>query len=204
MFSRIIRFAAVLLCAWAQASHAHHVMDYETPATALDGFLSGIGHPVIGVDHLIFVIGAGVLAARVRRGFLLPLLFVFASALAVCFRYARPEVPLSEFWVAGSLLVLALVMLVFSAPRGAIVAVLFVLAGAIHGYALAEGIVGAERTPLFFYLAGLKLTLIVIAYLAWGATLALFKARPGLPLYRLTGAAIGVAGLFFAANAALG
>ena len=200
----VARLIVIVLCAWAQGAHAHHVMDYATPATALDGFLSGIGHPVIGVDHLIFVIGAGVLAARVPRGFLLPLLFVVASALAVCFRFARPEAGLSEFWVAGSLVVLALVMLVFSAPRMGVVAALFLLAGATHGYALGEGIIGAERTPLLFYLAGLKLILIVIAYSSWGAALALFKARPGLPLYRIAGVAVGLAGLFFTANAALG
>ena len=50
---------------------------------------------MIGVDHLIFVIGAGVLAARVERGFLLPLAFVVASMLAVCVRVALPEGGLS-------------------------------------------------------------------------------------------------------------
>ena len=193
-----------LLCASATFAYAHHVMGYETPATALDGFLSGIGHPVIGTDHLLFVIGAGVLAARVERGFLLPLVFVAASTLAVCVRYAAPQAALSELWVAGSLVVLALLMLISSNPGRVLVATLFLLAGAIHGYALAEGIVGAERTPLHAYLAGLALVVCVIAYSAWGAAVASFKARPGLPLYRLTGLALGVAGLLFTANAALG
>ena len=192
-----------MLCAGGSLAHAHHVMDYATPATLLDGFLSGIGHPVIGVDHLLFVIGAGVLAARAERGILLPLVFVAASTLAVCVRYAAPGAGLSEFWVAGSLVVLALLMLISRSPGRGIVAGLFLLAGAIHGYALAEGIVGAEPTPLFAYLAGLALVLCVIAFSAWGAAVASFKARPGLPLYRLTGLALGVAGLLFTANAAL-
>jgi urease accessory protein len=199
-----VRFLAALLAALPALAFAHHVMDYAVPATALDGFLSGIGHPVIGVDHLIFVMGAGVLASRVERGFLLPLIFVLASTLAVCVRYATPAFPLSELWVAGSLLVLALVMLLVGAPRTALVGALFLLAGAIHGYALAEGIVGAERTPLVAYLVGLTAVLCVIAYSAFGATRASYKARPGLPLYRLTGAAMAVAGIFFTANAALG
>jgi urease accessory protein len=196
--------AILFLTAWAQSAQAHHVMDYAVPATALDGFLSGIGHPVVGIDHLFFVIGAGVLASRVERGFLLPFIFVAASILAVCARYAAPESPLSEFWVAGSLVVLALVMLVFGAPRRALVGALFLLTGAIHGYALAEGIVGAERTPLLAYLVGLAAVLCVIAYSAFGATRASYKARPGLPIYRLTGAALAIAGVFFVANAALG
>ena len=194
----------VLACVATGSAHAHHVMDYAVPATAMDGFLSGIGHPVIGVDHLIFVIGAGVLAARVERGFLLPLRFVVASTLAVCVRVALPEGGLSEFWVAGSLLVLASVMLIVGAPRRSMIAVLFLLAGAIHGYALAAGIVGAERTPLAAYLVGLSLMLMVIASSAWAATVALLRARPDLPLHRLAGAAIGIAGLYFTATAALG
>ncbi|HZM48802.1 MAG TPA: HupE/UreJ family protein [Burkholderiales bacterium] len=196
--------ALILACVATGSAHAHHVMDYAVPATALEGFLSGIGHPVIGVDHLIFVIGAGVLAARVERGFLLPLLFVIASTLAVCVRVALPEGGLSEFWVAGSLLVLASIMLVAGAPRGSLIAVLFLLAGAIHGYALAAGIVGAERTPLAAYLVGLALMLMVIASAAWAATVALFRARPELPVHRLAGVGIGIAGLYFVATAALG
>jgi urease accessory protein len=200
----LARLTAILLCAWTQSAHGHHVMDYAVPATALEGFLSGLGHPVIGVDHLIFVIGAGVLAACVERGFLLPLLFVVASTLAVCVRVALPEGGFSEFWVAGSLLVLAAIMLVVGAPRRGLIAALFLIAGAIHGYALAAGIVGAERTPLAAYLAGLTLILVVIASAAWAATVALSRARPQLPLYRLAGATIGVAGLYFTVTAALG
>lgn len=198
------RSVVALLAAAPATAFAHHVMDYAVPATALDGFLSGIGHPIIGIDHLFFVIGAGVLASRVERGFLLPFVFVAASILAVCARYAAPETPLSELWVAGSLVALALVMLVFGSPRRVLVGALFLFAGAIHGYALAEGIVGAERTPLVAYLVGLTAVLCVVAYSAFAAALASYKARPGLPIYRLTGAALAVAGLFFTANAALG
>jgi urease accessory protein len=111
---------------------------------------------------------------------------------------------LSEFWVAGSLLVLATVMLVVAAPRRTRIAVLFLLAGAIHGYALAAGIVGAEPAPLAAYLVGLALILMLIASSARAATVAMFRARPRLPLYRLAGVAIGVAGLYFTATAALG
>jgi len=201
----MVRSFLAILAAWvaAGAARAHHVMEYATPATALDGFLSGIGHPVIGFDHLLFVIGAGVLAARVERGFLLPLVFVAASACGVLLRVAGAGEGVSEFWVAGSLVVLGGLLLVAAKPARGLVAALFAAAGAIHGYALAEGIVGAEATPLVAYLCGLTLTLWAIAACAWAATVSSYRYRPGLPLARLGGAALGVAGLLFVANALL-
>lgn len=179
-------------------------MDYATPSTMLEGLLAGLGHPVIGIDHLLFIVGAGVLAARVERGFLLPLVFVVASTLAVGVRVAVAEVPLSEFWVAGSIVVLGAVLLTSRALGRGVIAALFLLGGAIHGYALAEGIVGAERTPLYAYLAGLTVIQCALALAAWASAAGLFKTRPALPLQRMTGAALGLAGLVFVGLAATG
>ena len=87
-------------------AHAHHAMDYRLPATALEGLLSGLGHPIIGIDHLLFILGAGVLAARLERGHWLPFLFVFASMLAAAARVSGAPWEMSELWIAGSLIVL--------------------------------------------------------------------------------------------------
>lgn len=42
---------------------AHHPLGGETPVTFMHGLLSGVGHPVIGLDHLAFIVAAGVLGA---------------------------------------------------------------------------------------------------------------------------------------------
>jgi urease accessory protein len=188
---------AVLLAAGTSSAHAHHVMDYATPATALEGLLSGLGHPVIGVDHLLFIAGAGVLAARFKRGYLLPLVFVVASVAVAGMRYLGVDVRLDELWIAGSLVVLGAIMLAAREPAGGVVAGLFLVTGALHGYALAEAIVGAERTPLFAYLAGLTLIQCAIALSAWWIATWLAAHRPQVPLQRLVGAAVGAAGLVF-------
>ena len=200
----LARLIAVLSCAWAQGAHAHHVMDYATPATALEGFLAGLGHPVIGPDHLLFIAGAGIIAARMERGMLLPLVFVVASSLAVCLRVAGSSIPLGELWVAASLLILGGVMLAVRGPGRGMVAALFLLAGMVHGYALGEGIVGAERTPLYAYLAGLTVIQCAIAFTAWAAAGWVARIRPALPLHRVAGISLGVAGLYFGAIAAMG
>ena len=51
---------AILLPAAAFPAAAHHPMGGATPGTLMEGFLSGLGHPVIGVDHLLFIVAVGV------------------------------------------------------------------------------------------------------------------------------------------------
>jgi urease accessory protein len=200
----VLRHAAMLLAAGVSSAHAHHVMDYRMPATVLEGLLSGLGHPVIGVDHLLFIIGAGVLAGQLRRGVLLPFFFVVASILAAAGRVGGAPWAMSELWIAGSLVVLGALMLAMRAPARGMVAALFLVAGAFHGYALAESMVGAERTPLFAYFAGLSVIQCLIALAAWAASAWLATRHPRLPLQRLVGAGVGAAGLYFAAVIALG
>ncbi len=195
------RFAILPLAVAAVPAHAHHVMDYALPATALQGFLSGLAHPVIGIDHLLFVAGAGLLAARAPRGFFLPFLFVLASVVAVWARAAGAELPLGEVAVATSVLVLAALLLTRGVPAHGAIAGLFLLAGAVHGYALGESIVGAEKAPLYAYLAGLAVVLGVIGTAVQGVVAQLFKYRPALPLYRAAGAVLGLAGIYFFAGA---
>jgi urease accessory protein len=195
---------ALLLAAAIPLAHAHHAMDYALPATALEGFLSGIGHPVIGVDHLLFIAGAGVLAAQFKRGFFLPLVFVVASTLAAAVRYPGVDVALGELPVAGSLVILGAMMLAARTPRAGVVAVLFLAAGAIHGHALAEAIVGAERTPLIAYLAGLTAIQCVLALAAWRIATWAAVRYPKLPMRQLAGAAAGIAGLVFSGLAVMG
>ena len=196
--------AASALCMCAGAAQAHHVMDYATPATAWQGLLSGLAHPVIGIDHLLFVVGAGVLAARLQRGFTLPLAFVIASTLAVVLGAGGAALPLGEVWVAVSLIVLGGVLLRARAPHGGAVAGLFLLGGAVHGVALSEGVVGAEMTPLYAYLAGLALVQCAIACGAWVAACRILRLRPALSLHRYAGVALGVAGGLLAMQAMLG
>lgn len=196
-------YAVLLSCVYASSAHAHHVMGYATPATAMDGLLSGLGHPVIGIDHLLFIVGAGMLAGRVKRGAPLALVFVVASTLGVCLRVAGVATPLGEIWVAISLVALGAALLAASGPGGGVVAALFLLGGVIHGFALAEGITGAEPAPLYAYLAGLTVIQCLIAFGAWAVAGWFRRIRPALPLHRLAGIALGLAGVVFTIQAAL-
>ena len=76
------RIAALLALAPLPAL-AHHPMGGATPSTLFEAFASGIGHPVIGLDHLAFLLAAGVLAATLPtgRGVLAVLAFVVGGFL---------------------------------------------------------------------------------------------------------------------------
>ena len=199
-----VRSAACLMAAsLAAAAHAHHPMGGTTPATWVEGLLSGLGHPLIGVDHFIFIAGAGMLAAKLGRGWILPLVFVFASVFTTLVRYLGADAGLGELPVAASLIVLGAMMLAGPAPREGIVALLFLVAGTIHGHALGEAIVGAEETPLIAYLAGLAIIQCAAGLIAWRATTWLSARRPQIPLQKLAGSLVGVAGLVFAGMAVL-
>jgi urease accessory protein len=196
--------AAALFAATASLALAHHAMDYATPATALEGFLSGLGHPIIGVDHLLFILGAGVLAARWQRGWILPLLFVMASLSAAGLRAGGASFEIGEIWIALTLVVLGAILLAARNPGWVEAAALFIVSGALHGYALAAAIVGAETTPLSAYFAGLAVIQSATALAAWWIASWFALRRPRVPLQRLAGAAVGIAGLAFAGLAAFG
>ena len=60
----------------ASPASAHHAMGGKMPSTFFEGFLSGLAHPVIGVDHLAFIVSVGLFAAINPQGILIPIFFV--------------------------------------------------------------------------------------------------------------------------------
>lgn len=195
--------AVTLALAGTTAAHAHHPMGYTTPATWLEGLLSGLGHPILGADHLLFIIAAGVLAARLGRVLWLPLIFVVASNAAVAARAAGAAWDMSELWLAATLVVLGAVMAAERVPARPAVGVVFAVSGALHGYALGAAVVGAEQTPLYAYLAGLTIIQCAIALGAAQAAHRFAQRRPGIRAARAAGMAVAAAGVVFAGFALL-
>jgi urease accessory protein len=77
--TRLLTLAVAGLLA-ATPAVAHHPTGGQVPTTVVQGFLSGLGHPLIGLDHLAALLGVGLLAARFARGLALP--FVWVAAMA--------------------------------------------------------------------------------------------------------------------------
>ena len=197
------RLAALITLAPLPAL-AHHPMGGAVPATAWEGFASGIGHPVIGPDHLAFLLAAGVLAAALpaRRGALAILAFVAAGFLGSLAHVAGIGFGPVEALVALSVAVAGAALL-----RGTPAALLpagFALAGLFHGHAFAEAIIGAEATPLVAYLAGLALVQAGIGLVAMMVAARIAAAGHGAMLNRAAGVAGLALGAVFLGGALLG
>lgn len=181
--------AALVLSAGPAA--AHHPMGGTTPATLMEGLLSGFGHPVIGLDHLAFLLGLALVAGLAGWGAPRALVFVAGSLAGVVTAWIGLALPGAEVLVALSVIGIGIALLARAEiPAGAWAALLAV-AGLAHGQAFAEAIIGAEATPVLAYLLGLAA---VQAALVLGVA-KLAAARPGLGrLPRLAGILVMVVG----------
>ena len=166
--SLLLRLPALVMAALAVATEsafAHHAMGGNTPSTFGQGFISGLAHPVIGVDHLAFIVGVGLLAAACGKAYrlTLPLLFVAMTAVGALTFVAGTTLPFAEVVIALSVAIVGVLLIsgkTFAVPY---FAGLFAVAGIFHGYAYGGSIVGAETSPLLAYLAGFALIQYVIA-----------------------------------------
>jgi urease accessory protein len=136
---------------------AHHPMGGAVPGSLWQGLASGIAHPVIGLDHLAFLLAAGLLAGLAGQGLARPLLFVLASLAGVAAAWMGLALPGAEWLVAATVAGAgALLLARWQVPALAWLAGL-ALAGLAHGQAYAEAVLGAEPTPVLAYLLGLAL-----------------------------------------------
>ena len=150
-------FALSLMALLPLPAAAHHPMDGAMPETLWQGFASGIGHPVIGLDHLAFLLAAGVLAAALPRGdaFRAMAGFLAAGMVGLTLHMAGIGLGMTEALVATSVLLTGLALLVAKRVSAPALLAGFALAGLFHGHAFAEAVIGAEATPIIAYLAGL-------------------------------------------------
>lgn len=148
----------------ASPAAAHHAMDRATPATLLEGLLSGFGHPIIGFDHLLFIVAVGVACYYFGQRTLTIAAFLAGTLAGTLLHLRAANLLYADAWVAASLILLGVLFVRrndFLKSKAA--TALFALSGVAHGYAYGEAIVGAEATPLLAYLGGFTLVQFAIA-----------------------------------------
>ena len=189
---RASSLALMLVAVTGLPAEAHHVMGGRTPSTLMEGFLSGLGHPVIGLDHLAFIVAMGVAVGVAGLNLAVPALFIVASAIGVAVHVRGVTLPDAEILVALSVVIAGAMIASGRSLQALVWAALFVLAGLVHGYAFGESIFGAEASPLAAYLLGL-----VIVQAAVATAVALIARRSGAAATepRLAGAAIAGIGI---------
>jgi urease accessory protein len=185
----------ILLVLGSAPAFAHHLMGGRTPASFTEGLLSGLGHPVIGLDHFAAVVAVGCLAAAHRVASALAIGFVLAMMAGVALHLHGTTVPGAELLVALSVIILGVFMLRGRDVSTGVAFAMFAIVGLIHGYALGESIYGAEPTPLYAYLLGLAVIQSAIALTAVQITRVVGQRAAGLSPLRLIGAGISGIGL---------
>ena len=160
-------FGGLVSLTLAQPAFAHHPFGGTAPKNSFEGLLSGMGHPVIGLDHLAFVIAVGLLAAVVCGGWRIPAVFIVATLAGTGLHLAAIELPLTETAISISVLLFGALAVMRDRLNPAGVMLLTVIAGVFHGYAYGEAVVGAEPTPLVAYLIGFAGAQGAIAFIAY-------------------------------------
>ena len=139
----------------ASPAFAHHPfgMGDSGALTAWQGLLSGLGHPLLGPDHLLFLLALGFVGLQRPLRWVLPLLAIGLGGSLLSQFIPLPDAvaPWAEALVSLSLAVEGLIALCM-APA----AWLLPLFG-LHGFLLGSTIVGAEPSPLLSYFLGLLL-----------------------------------------------
>jgi urease accessory protein len=168
-------------------------MGGKIPSTLADGFLSGLGHPIIGADHLAFLLALGIAVGVGRLSLITPFLFLLAMACGVAAHVAAFNIPAAEMIVALSVVLVGVLLALDRRIPASGWATIFSIAGFFHGYAYGESIYGAETTPLAAYLVGLVAVQTVLVLAIAFATRAAWPVSAIGP--RLVGAAICGVGL---------
>ncbi|MBD3885381.1 HupE/UreJ family protein [Phormidium tenue FACHB-886] len=153
--TRFLQLTTVLLMLLISTpALAHHPMGGKTPSNFIEGFLSGLAHPVIGVDHFAFIVAVGLLAATKRQGILIAISFVLFAMVGTGLHLMGVGLPGAELLISGSVLLFGILLVLKDSPNTLLIMALAALAGICHGFAYGEAIFGASMAPLLAYLLG--------------------------------------------------
>ena len=187
--------ASLLTAAWLLASTdalAH------TGAGGMGGFLAGVAHPVLGLDHVVAMVAVGLWGAQLGQPavWVLPVAFPLVMALGGLLGIAGAEIPAVEVGIAASGVVLGLMVALAARPPLWVAGVLVALFAIFHGHA--HGTELPDQADPLAYAAGFVLA--TGALHALGIAIGLVNRWPaGAWAVRAGGGAIAAAGIYFLA-----
>jgi urease accessory protein len=161
------------------------------------GFAQGFLHPLGGVDHVLAMVTVGVFAWQLggRALWLVPATFVLAMAAGGALGIAGVELPLVEFGIAASVVVLgAIVALKVKAPLAVamgLVGAFAVFHGHAHGTEMPPDAAGAAYATGFL----LATALLHAGGIALGFVIGRIGDIQGRLVYRVGGGLVALAGV---------
>ncbi|TBU90628.1 HupE/UreJ family protein [Stutzerimonas kirkiae] len=161
------------------------------------GLLSGISHPLLGLDHLLAMLAVGLWAAQQqgKARWALPLAFVGSMLAGGLLGFAGLQMPLMETGIAASVLAFGLLVALAVRPPLALAAGLTALFAVAHG--VAHGLELPALSSPWGYAAGFVMA--TAALHAAGFALVRYLPQAAAPLVRILGAASAVAGAWLLA-----
>lgn len=198
---------AAALALVATPALAHHPLAGAPMETFSHGLLSGIGHPVLGFDHLFFIAAVGIAAMLTGRALTAPLGYVAGMLGGCVLVMGGIALPAVELVIALSLVVAGALLMSGRTLGLPLVMGLFGLLGLFHGWAFGGVITGQEGTAattvVAGYLIGLAVTQWLVAAAAGQAVRLIQGGVPAMPS-RLAGGMVAGAGAFLVLEAAEG
>ncbi|HRD50629.1 MAG TPA: HupE/UreJ family protein [Candidatus Contendobacter sp.] len=179
---------ALVLLGLCGSAHAH------TLGILHMDFAAGLAHPLSGLDHVLAMIAVGLWAAQ-RGGralWLVPLSFVLMMAAGGMLGFLGMPLPYVELGIAGSVLILGILVALSSRLPVAASMALVGLFAIFHGYA--HGAEMAAESSALWYSLGFMLATATLHIMGIGIGLAAARGMPA-QLVRAGGAAIAASGV---------
>jgi len=180
---------------------AHHPLGGMPMETFAQGILSGIGHPILGFDHLFFVALVGVAALYTGRALLAPFAYISAMIVGCLMMSYNVGLPVKEVVIGLSLLTLGYIVLSGRALSLGLAVAIFAGFGLFHGSAFGDSIASQESVVGSQVLIGYLIGLGVVQYgislgAGWVVHRALKATEAAAIQARLSGAVVAGIGLF--------
>ena len=157
-------------------------------------FATGLGHPLTGLDHVLVMVAVGLWAAQSggRALWLVPLTFVLTMAAGGALGFMGIQLPMVESGIAGSVLILGILVALASRLSLAASTALVGLFAIFHGYA--HGAEMAVESSALWFSLGFMLATAILHGAGIGIALV---ARQGMTarLVRAGGVAIAAGGV---------
>ncbi len=190
------------LCLAATPALAHHPLGGLPMETFAHGLLSGVGHPLLGFDHLFFVLAMGIAATFTSARLTGPAAYIAAMLAGCGLMYAGIAMPLAETVIVISLLAIGGLVLSGRAIGAGTAIALFAVFGLFHGSAFGGSIAAQEGgvggAVLIGYFIGLAALQYAMAILAGWAVRKLGASDAAAINARLAGAMVAGVGVFLA------
>jgi urease accessory protein len=176
------------------------VANAHAQAGAAAGFVSGLAHPVSGLDHVLAMVAVGLWGAQLGLPaiWILPVTFPIVMALGGLLGLLGIPLPGVEIGIAASALMLGMAVATESRPALAVAALVVGTFAVFHGYAHGSELKAGE-SPLLYSLGFVVATGCLHAVgIAIGTV---HRWQSGRLAMRVVGAGIAAAGVYFVVRA---